>query len=260
MKRTIDFIYNVDTFGPALDYEHAGRWAHAYDTGPWSAPLKMLKRLRLDFARSSFIDMGSGKGRVVLAASTLPFVTVIGVEFSPALCRIARQNIANCRILHRRAKQTSILEIDAAQFAAPNTPCIFYFYNPFHRDLMKTVISNIVNSYHYNPSGNIHDLCWDVDDYRRYHRDRRFKAPALVGNADGPIRKAQRLYFCGDRWLIFNRCTPGDGVQVKVPRSRWAIRASNQSARSMTWQPSRNRPSVPSLRDLARPPDGRDRG
>ena len=140
-ERTIDFIYNVDTFGPALDDEHAGRWAHAYDTGPWSAPLKMLKRLRLNFAQSSFIDMGSGKGRVVLAASTLPFVTVIGVEFSPALCRIARKNIANCRILYQRAKQTSILEIDAAQFAAPNTPCIFYFYNPFHRDLMKTVIS-----------------------------------------------------------------------------------------------------------------------
>jgi hypothetical protein len=150
-ERTIDFIYNVDTFGPSPDDVRGGRWPYAYDTAPWSAPLKILKHLRLEFSESTFIDMGSGKGRVVLAASTLPFASVVGVEFSPPLCRIAEKNIVSCRVLRRQARETRIVESDATAFAGPDTPCVYYFYNPFSRDLMKTAIDNIISSYRQNP-------------------------------------------------------------------------------------------------------------
>ena len=50
----------------------------------------MLERLHLDFQRFGFIDMGSGKGRALLLASDYPFREIIGVELSPKLDRVAR--------------------------------------------------------------------------------------------------------------------------------------------------------------------------
>jgi hypothetical protein len=150
-ERTIDRFYNVDTFGPAPDDIHDGVWPYAYDSAPWSAPLRILKHLALDFSRFTFIDMGSGKGRVVLAASTLPFVSVVGIEFSRPLCRISENNLVTCRYLRRRAKHISIVECDAAAFAVPDTACLYYFYNPFNLELFKSVIANIISSYRHQP-------------------------------------------------------------------------------------------------------------
>ncbi len=42
----------------------------------------------------TFIDLGSGKGRVLLMASEYPFQKIIGVEFMPELHRAAQKNIA----------------------------------------------------------------------------------------------------------------------------------------------------------------------
>jgi len=41
----------------------------------------------------TFIDLGSGKGRVLLMASDYPFKRIIGVEFMPELHRAAQENV-----------------------------------------------------------------------------------------------------------------------------------------------------------------------
>jgi len=142
-----DLIYNVDTFrcDPDALRERAGRYA--YDPTPWSAFRRIFTHFRLDFARYTFIDMGAGKGRIVLAASAFPFIGVIGVEFSPSLCRIAESNLLTCRFLRRRASMTRIVECDAAEFQIPGTACAFFFYNPFNNETMNRVINNIILSY-----------------------------------------------------------------------------------------------------------------
>ncbi len=122
-----------------------------YDTTPWSALPRIFKHLRLDFKRFTFVDMGAGKGRVVLAASAFPFTSVIGVEFSPALCRIAKNNLVKCRFLRQRAQRIQVTECDATEFAIPDTPCIFFFYNPFSFEFMNLVVCNILESYRKSP-------------------------------------------------------------------------------------------------------------
>jgi hypothetical protein len=39
-----------------------------------------------------------------------------------------------------------IVECDATAFSVPDTPCVYYFYNPFSLELMKAVIHNITES------------------------------------------------------------------------------------------------------------------
>src|ERR1700730_657562 len=114
-----DLMYNIDTFGPAPDGVHDRTWPYRYDETPWSALPEIFEHLQLDYPRFTFVDMGAGKGRVVLAASTFPFINVIGVEFTPSLCRIAERNLRRCRYLRRRAQKTEIIECDAAKFAVP---------------------------------------------------------------------------------------------------------------------------------------------
>jgi len=54
-----------------------------------SSEPKACDRLR-DF---TFVDLGSGKGRVLLMASHYPFKRIIGVEFIPELHQVAQENI-----------------------------------------------------------------------------------------------------------------------------------------------------------------------
>jgi len=67
---------------------------HAVSYQPTKArPFQDLLR-RLDLpAGGTFVDVGSGKGRVLLLAARHPFKRVVGIEFSPSLCEQARRNI-----------------------------------------------------------------------------------------------------------------------------------------------------------------------
>ena len=54
----------------------------------------LMAKLDVDHREFVFVDYGSGKGKVLMLAADLPFKRIVGVEFSPPLERIARENIA----------------------------------------------------------------------------------------------------------------------------------------------------------------------
>ena len=58
----------------------------------------LLANVEEDLGQFSFVDFGSGKGRVLLVASHYPFREVVGVEFSPELGGLVVANVpAPCR-------------------------------------------------------------------------------------------------------------------------------------------------------------------
>jgi hypothetical protein len=63
-----------------------------FATEPWLFE-QLMQALPIDFTQFTFIDLGSGKGRVLLMASAYPFKRIIGVEFMPELHRVAQENI-----------------------------------------------------------------------------------------------------------------------------------------------------------------------
>src|SRR5271166_6630819 len=54
---------------------------------------EMLESLNIDCREFVFVDIGSGKGRVLLMAADYPFQRVIGVELLPELHRVAQANL-----------------------------------------------------------------------------------------------------------------------------------------------------------------------
>src|ERR1700674_4645239 len=97
----VDERSRVGTSGPIYELS-SGHQHDLYNNGDFAvAPSvfhaimrAMLERLHLDFQRFGFVDLGSGKGRALLLASDYPFREIIGVELSPKLDRVARDNIA----------------------------------------------------------------------------------------------------------------------------------------------------------------------
>ena len=54
----------------------------------------LMGKLRVDYRDFTFVDYGSGKGRVLMLAAKYPFKRIVGVEFAGALHGISCRNIA----------------------------------------------------------------------------------------------------------------------------------------------------------------------
>lgn len=124
------------------------RFANRYEGTPIAPLRKILRRLKVDRRRFTFIDLGSGKGRVLILAAQYPFKSVIGVEFSKQLHDIALANI------QRYAAQqlnftTPVLSVncDAADYDFSKIGAkIVFCYNPFEASLMNCVIDKLRSS------------------------------------------------------------------------------------------------------------------
>lgn len=114
---------------------------HAYSPAEYHAFSFLLNKIEVDFSSTVFIDYGSGKGRIVCAASQYPFKKVMGIELSPELAASARQNIQ--RLTRSKAKQIEINTTDATTYELPDEPLVLFFYNPFSGPVLEEVIERI---------------------------------------------------------------------------------------------------------------------
>lgn len=144
-----DANYQLDTQIPVplADLETAApgaKFANRYQGTPIAVLHRIIRRLKLDRHRFTFIDLGSGKGRVLLIAAQYPFKSVIGVEFSRTLHDVAVSNIQ--KFIGAGATQTSVTSIncDAGEFDFSGIgDKIVFCYNPFAADLMIRVLDNL---------------------------------------------------------------------------------------------------------------------
>ncbi len=129
---------------------------HAVDATYYSAgdPVvlrRALSSLQLDFPRYTFIDLGSGKGRIVLVAACLPFRRVIGVEFVKEFHEIALANLRRWPASKILCGKITLKCEDATAFDFPPDPLVVYLFNPFGGRLMAQVMSNLAVSVRERP-------------------------------------------------------------------------------------------------------------
>lgn len=162
-----DLIYGVDT---------GGHYGNEYEATRVSLFRQMIGASDIEPHCYTFIDYGSGKGRVLLLASQLPFRRVVGVEYSPALHQIAEQNLHVVRLAKRRSGPVESVCVDAVRFHIPEEPVVLYFFNPFARQVMESVRDNLVRSYGGNPRSIVviyhnpaHSDVWDAVDFLKRH-------------------------------------------------------------------------------------------
>jgi len=114
-----------------------------YEPTPPRTFAALMRNLPADLGEYTFVDFGSGKGRVVLLASRYGFRRIVGVEYARDLHEAACRNLRSYRDERRVCSDIELLHIDAVDYAIPATPCVFYFFQPFSRDVMARVLGNI---------------------------------------------------------------------------------------------------------------------
>ena len=122
----------------------AARWAVRYEPSSAKLVWEILERLKIDYSRYSFIDFGSGKGRVLLIAGQFNFNEVLGIEFSRELHEIALQNIALLPPGADRAGKIQSVHGDATSLELPKSDLVCYFYNPFGPPILSHVAAKLV--------------------------------------------------------------------------------------------------------------------
>jgi SAM-dependent methyltransferase len=105
----------------------------------------MLRNAGVEPTDFCFVDLGCGKGRVLLLASELPFRRVVGVEISAGLCAIARRNAGLFRPPTRRA-EIEVHNADATRFQFPETNLLVHMYHPFDPELTVKVFEHLGHS------------------------------------------------------------------------------------------------------------------
>lgn len=134
------------------------------------SPQKVLKRVFDDIDYSEphgFLDMGCGKGYVMVCAEKYPFTHVGGVEYSPELFNICMNNL---RIL--KLNQTKVFNCDAKTFEKYGDYDVYYFCNPFDETILAVVAKKILETHKERK-------CWIY--YLNPHQEERQKAIVDAG-------------------------------------------------------------------------------
>jgi len=85
-----------------------------------------------------FIDLGCGKGRMLIVAAELGFRSCVGVEFAAELAEVAARNVAASGFT-----TIDIVHGDAGDYAFPAEPFVLYLFNPFAKQVMERVRDNL---------------------------------------------------------------------------------------------------------------------
>jgi SAM-dependent methyltransferase len=146
-----DRSLNVDTARPMaladLGLEAPDRVG--YEAGGWLDLARVLRSSEVGPA-DVFLDIGCGKGRMLLVARRYRFGRVIGVELSEELTAIARRNLTTCR-LAARCRDVEVVTADALAYLIPDDVTVIYLFNPFRDAIFDAVLAGLKESVERRP-------------------------------------------------------------------------------------------------------------
>jgi len=89
------------------------------------------------------LDLGCGKGRVLAVASEIGFREIVGVELSPVVAAIARENVAKVQRAFPGRSPMRVVTGDAVEFALPDAPLAIFLFHPFGESSMRRLIERL---------------------------------------------------------------------------------------------------------------------
>ncbi len=146
--------YGIDTLALAkldgLTIVAGRRDESIFYEGSRVMPLRGLLRALCDAQpiepEGALVDLGCGKGKVLLVAAECGVARVRGVEFARELCDVARANWEKFRAKTGSATEVEIIEADAGAYPIRPDETTFFLFNPFGVDVLARVLANIAAS------------------------------------------------------------------------------------------------------------------
>jgi len=148
-----DWDHRVDTTSATVGWRERllGHFHSPYQVTEPEILHEMMAVPKIDFREFTFIDIGSGKGRVLLMASDYPFRRILGIEILPALHHVAENNLKAYKSDSQRCFAVETMLGDAREFILPAGPLVVYLFNPLPEAGMVDVIANLAQSVRQDP-------------------------------------------------------------------------------------------------------------
>jgi hypothetical protein len=103
---------------------------------------QLFEAFRKVSALRSIVDLGAGKGRVLMTAAHFGFVELCGIYFAKELCD---QASANMKIKERQfpGLKWRILQQNVIDYEIRPDDSVFFLFNPFSRSVLKAFLRNL---------------------------------------------------------------------------------------------------------------------
>jgi SAM-dependent methyltransferase len=141
----------LDASGPNVEH------ARVYAPSPLYDAQQILKKLPIDISAYDFVDLGCGKGMMLLVAAEFGFGRVSGVEFGRAAYEVGLTNLEKFRERRPSASPIEMSLGDASLFPLPDRPVVVYMFNPFGPEVILPVLARMEESLKATPRD-----CWIV--------------------------------------------------------------------------------------------------
>ena len=113
-----------------------------YQGASYMVIFELLKKLPEHLKNKKFIDIGSGKGRILFCAENAGFNDLTGVELDSELVKAAEENV-KLYLLKRKESNINFVCQNATTYSIPDNTAVFFFFNPFSEKIMTEVEKNI---------------------------------------------------------------------------------------------------------------------
>jgi predicted RNA methylase len=167
----------------------------AYVASPGRLVDVVVAQASRELPTTAFVDLGSGKGRVVTRAALHPFRRVVGVEFARELHDLARANVETLARTWPSVAPTEVVHLDASRFEFPPGDVLAYLNNPFAETVMRPVVANLEAAIRRGGRATVVYQQARVEDDPTDNLAILRASPMLV---EQPVRFRGRL----DRWLL----------------------------------------------------------
>lgn len=98
-----------------------------------------------------FVDVGCGKGRVLLLAARHGFQRSIGLELSPSLCEVAKTNVDQFRRRYDNLGEVEIHCANVLEHTFSDDETVFFLFWPFDREVTVDFLQILRESLARNP-------------------------------------------------------------------------------------------------------------
>jgi predicted RNA methylase len=150
--RTFDERHGTDTAGAVepvdlgIEDDATREQAIRYLPSPVRVTRWMLDNVGVDPTSRTFVDLGCGKGRVLLIAAQRPFQRVVGIEISDRLAASAADNAERYVGPPARRAGIDVVTADVTTVDLPATDLLVHAYHPFGADILAAVLARLDTS------------------------------------------------------------------------------------------------------------------
>jgi SAM-dependent methyltransferase len=142
-RNSIDTADEIQREDLEMSDREAQSHAHKYMTLPEKFIRYLLSYLGINYREYDFVDIGCGKARVLLVASTFPFRSICGIELSRPAVEIAEKNIRTYRCVDQKCFNIHIRMVDARYFEPCMANTVYYIFEPFDAVTLAVVAAKL---------------------------------------------------------------------------------------------------------------------